>query len=89
MVKDDMDFFVQYQTARAMRDAVKQDGGLAGLGAGFAFGNAITQNAQSFSNSDSQNRNKADQLREIKKLLDEGILTQEEFETEKKRILNK
>ena len=32
---------------------------------------------------------KADKLRELKKLLDEGILTQEEFESEKKKILDK
>lgn len=31
---------------------------------------------------------KADKLRELKQLLDEGILTQEEFEAEKKKILN-
>ena len=31
----------------------------------------------------------AELLRELKKLLDEGIITQEEFETEKKRILNR
>lgn len=32
---------------------------------------------------------KADQLRELKKLLDEGIITKDEFEIEKKKILNK
>ena len=32
-------------------------------------------------------KSKADQLRELKKLLDEGIITQEEFEKEKKKIL--
>lgn len=31
---------------------------------------------------------KADKLRELKKLLDEGVITQEEFEKEKKKILN-
>jgi len=31
---------------------------------------------------------KTDQLRELKKLLDEGIITKEEFESEKKKILN-
>lgn len=34
-------------------------------------------------------QSKAEQLREIKALLDEGILTQEEFENEKKLILKK
>jgi hypothetical protein len=32
-------------------------------------------------------KNKADQLREMKKLLDDGILTQEEYEKEKTKIL--
>lgn len=32
-------------------------------------------------------KSKADKLRELKQLLDEGILTQEEFEKEKKKIL--
>lgn len=31
---------------------------------------------------------KADKLRELKKLLDEGVITEEEFEKEKKKILN-
>ncbi len=32
-------------------------------------------------------KSKADRLREIKQLLDEGVLTQEEYEKEKKKIL--
>jgi hypothetical protein len=32
---------------------------------------------------------KAEELRELKKLLDEGVLTQEEFDREKARILNR
>ena len=34
-------------------------------------------------------KSKAEQLRELKSLLDEGILTQEEFDAEKKTILAK
>ena len=34
------------------------------------------------------NTSKADRLRELKKLLDEGILTQEEYEKEKKKVLD-
>lgn len=33
-------------------------------------------------------KNKAEQLRELKNLLDESVLTQEEFDAEKKRILS-
>ena len=86
MAKRDMDTFMQYQAARAMRDASKQKGGLAGLGAGMAVGNKL---ASTLETNSSSGKSKADQLRELKALLDEGILTQEEFEQEKKTILSK
>ena len=88
ITKNDMDSFVQYQTARAMRDAVKQEGGLAGLGAGVAFGNTIVKNVQDMTGRNSETKSRVDLLRELKSLLDDNILTQEEFEIEKKRILN-
>ena len=87
MATQDMASFMQYQTARAIRDAAKQKGGLAGLGAGMALGNTVAQNVQQTSKTSSSTYNKADQLRELKSLLDEGILTQEEFNQEKKSIL--
>ena len=37
---------------------------------------------------DTQTKSKADRLRELKQLLDEGILTQKEYDNEKKKILN-
>ncbi len=37
----DMDAFVQYQSARAIRDAAKQPGGVAGLGASMAVGKKV------------------------------------------------
>lgn len=89
MAKNDMNSFMQYQTARAMRDAAKQEGGIAGLGAGFALGNSLSQNIQNTTNPAGQSKSKAEQLREIKALFDEGILTQDEFEAEKKSILGK
>lgn len=89
MAKQDMETFMQYQTARAMRDASKQKGGLAGLGAGMAVGNTLAKNVQETVNTGEKQQSKAEQLREIKALLDEGILTQEEFENEKKLILKK
>ena len=89
MAKQDMDAFMQYQTARAMRDASKQKGGLAGLGAGMALGNTMAKNIQNVTETQEQSKSKAEQLRELKSLLDEGILTQEEFDAEKKTILAK
>ena len=88
MAKQDMESFMQYQTARSMRDASKQKGGLAGLGAGMALGNTMAHTVENVTNS-SQGKSMAEQLRELKNLLDEGILTQEEFDSEKKQILNR
>lgn len=87
IAKNDMESFVQYQTARAMRDAAKQEGGLAGLGAGMALGNTMAQNMQNTASPNKQVKSKVEKLRELKELLDEGILTQDEFDTEKKSIL--
>ncbi len=87
IAKSDMESFMKYQTARAMRDAAKQKGGLAGLGAGMALGNTMAQNVQKSLGSDNQLKSRTEQLRELKALLDEEILTQDEFDEEKKRIL--
>lgn len=88
MASRNMQTFMQYQTARAMRDASKQEGGLAGLGAGIAAGKAIADSMGNTFGNDNTGKIKADKLREIKALLDEGILTQDEFDMEKKKILN-
>lgn len=84
MAKHDMQSFMQYQTARAMREASKQEGGLAGLGAGVALGNTMVQGIQSSTNTSST---LAEKLRELKGLLDDGILTQEEFDRQKMNLL--
>lgn len=89
MASRDMNTFMQYQTARAMRDAAKQKGGLAGLGAGMALGNTMAKNIQETTSSPKEEKSKAEQLRELKALLDEGILTQEEFDAEKKAVLGR
>lgn len=91
MARQDMQSFLQYQTARAMRDASKQKGGLAGLGAGMGAGMTIGKTmANGMQNCTNENKNeKIEQLRELKALLDEGILTKEEFDAEKKSILGK
>lgn len=89
MARHDMQSFMQYQTARAMRDASKQEGGLAGLGAGMALGNSMVHTMQDITGKEAVVKSKAEQLRELKSLLDEGILTEEEFAAEKKQILGK
>ena len=90
IAKKDMDTFAQYQAVRAMRDASRQNGGIAGLGAGVALGKAMAQALPDLSTSIGQeSKSKAERLRELKSLLDDGILTQEEFDSEKKSILKK
>jgi membrane protease subunit (stomatin/prohibitin family) len=87
MASKDMNTFMKYQTARAMRDASKQEGGLAGLGAGMALGNTMAGTISNATSFETNCKSSADQLRELKNLLDEGILTQEEFDAKKKQIL--
>lgn len=88
VANQDMEAFWQYQTARAVREASGRAGGLAGLGASVAIGHTIARNIQDMAGQKGEGKSRAEQLRELKSLLDEGILTQEEFETEKKTILN-
>ena len=87
MAKRDMEGFMQYQSARAMRDAAKQKGGLAGLGAGLGVGKVMAENIASDKKDSAQGKSRVEQLRELKELLDDGILTQEEFDEEKRKIL--
>lgn len=86
LAAQDMTTYAQYQSVRAMRDASKQDGGLAGLGAGVALGNQMVNNIQQ-----SKQEDKKDPITEIKKykeLLDTGVITQEEFDKKKKQLLD-
>lgn len=87
MASKNMDAFMQYQTARAMRDASKQEGGLAGLGAGFAFGREMNRAAAATLDDAPKEKSNVDKLREYKTLVDEGVLSQEEFDALKKKML--
>lgn len=84
LASQDMSAYMQYQTVRAMRDASKQKGGLAGLGAGIAFGNHI---AGTISSETPSSEDSIAKLREYKQLLDEGVLSQDEFDALKKKAL--
>ena len=86
LASKDMATYAQYQSLRAMRDASKQEGGLAGLGAGVALGNKMVNNIQQ-----TEFENKKDPVEEIKRykeLLDSGVITQEEFDMKKKQLLD-
>ncbi|CAM4171432.1 SPFH domain-containing protein [Erysipelothrix inopinata] len=90
LASKDMATFTQYQSVRAMRDASNQEGGLAGLGASAAFGNQI---ANTINQSQPQNQpqkpevDTVEELLKYKKLLDEDVITKEEFDKVKARLL--
>ena len=94
MARKDMAGFVEYQSARALRDAAQQESGLAGLGAGVALGNLMAEKIAAPSSVANTLPSVAVQptdtvriLRELKVLVDEGILTQEEFDLKKRDLL--
>lgn len=84
--------YVDLEKLRALRDAAKNEGGLAGMGAqlgvgmeiGKLFGVEKDQLTQSIT---SENSDVFDKLKKFKILLDEQIITQEEFDAIKKQIL--
>jgi membrane protease subunit (stomatin/prohibitin family) len=83
--------YVELQKLRALRDAAKNESGLAGagmqLGAGMEMGKLF-----SGAKEDTLDQGDSDaikQLQKLKLLLNEGILTQEEFDVKKKAWLDK
>lgn len=86
MASKNMNAFMQYQTARAMRDASNQQGGLAGLGVGFAVGNQFMNSISETKNSQGE-KSDIEKVREYKALLDDGVITDEEFQNIKRKIL--
>ena len=84
--------YVQLEKLRALRDAAKNEGGLAGaglqVGAGFELSKSLMQQKEELTTSDGK-EDPIEQLKKLKLLLDEQILTQEEFDAKKKEILDK
>lgn len=83
--------YTELEKLRALRDAARNEGGLAGtglqLGVGMELGrkfNEQTDNFISAGNSDA-----AEKLRKLKILLDEEIISQADFDTKKQEILSK
>ncbi len=89
-----MDSFVQYQSARAIRDAARQPGGLAGMGAGAVVGKNVAESMganlkkqEPEAKDTDTHADVADTLVKYKDLLDQGVLTQEEFDDLKAKLL--
>ncbi len=89
-----MDQFVQYQSARAIRDAARQPGGLSGMGASMTVGKKVAESMDASLKTEQQTPEKApdttaaDKLVQYKELMDKGILTQEEFDQLKAKLIN-
>lgn len=84
--------YVQLEKLKALRDAAKNEGGLAGaglqIGAGLELGKTFVSQKDNTTVQSSMD-DAVSQLQKLKMLLDEKILTQEEFDQKKKDILNK
>lgn len=85
--------YVQLEKLRALRDAARNEGGLAGaglqVGAGLELSKSLLSQRDSILSESSGKEDPVTQLKQLKLLLDEDILTQGEFEAKKKEILNK
>lgn len=82
--------YVEMEKLKALRDAAKNEGGLAGaglqLGAGMELGKTFADQKEAITQDE---KDPVLQLKKLKLLLDEGILTQEEFDAKKKEWLGK
>lgn len=83
--------YVELEKLRALRDAAKNEGGLAGaglqVGAGLELSKSLTSKKEELTSYTTDDA--ITQLKKLKLLFDEGILTQEEFDQKKKEILNR
>lgn len=83
--------YVELEKLRALRDAARNEGGLAGAGLQFGVGMEIGKTFDTIKNEqiDASNADPVVKLQQLKLLLDEGIITQQEFDAKKKEWLNK
>ncbi|WP_049237087.1 SPFH domain-containing protein [Moraxella canis] len=83
--------YVELEKLRALRDAARNEGGLAGAGLQFGVGMELGRkfNEQTDSMLTKGSADVAEQLRKLKILLDENIITAEDFELKKQEILRK
>lgn len=84
--------YLEIERLKALRDAARNEGGLAGaglqVGFGLEIGKALNDKKEELTTY-SSTIDPVVQLQKLKLLLDEKILTQEEFDAKKKEILSK
>ncbi|MCD0490587.1 SPFH domain-containing protein [Pedobacter sp. MC2016-14] len=84
--------YLEIEKLKALRDAARNEGGLAGAGLQLGFGmemGKVLDEKKEVLTSYSAGTDPVVQLQKLKLLLDEQILTQEEFDAKKKEILSK
>lgn len=84
--------YLEIEKLRALRDAARNEGGLAGAGLQVGFGMELGKALDDKKNEMTAPESSVDpvvQLQKLKLLLDEQILTQEEFDNKKKEILSR
>jgi len=83
--------YIEMEKLKALRDAARNEGGLAGaglqLGVGMELGKTFNAAKEEQLNADAPNL--VEKLQQLKLLLTEGIITQDEFDTKKKEWLSK
>lgn len=81
--------YVELEKLRAMRDAAKNEGGLAGAGLQFGVGMELGKKLDEKADSTVKDTDEmGTKLKRLKLLLNEGILTQEEFDKKKMEVIN-
>jgi membrane protease subunit (stomatin/prohibitin family) len=84
---------VELEKLRALRDAAKNEGGLAGIGAqlgvGMELGKQFDLQKEEIKDNIQEEGDFVEKLQKLQLLLRENIITQDEFDTLKKQILNK
>ena len=79
----DLDY-VSMQKLKALRDAARNEGGLAGAGLQLGAGVQLAKDVFKTQAADDS----IERLRKLKKLLDEQLITEEEYEKKKNEILS-
>lgn len=83
--------FTELEKLRALRDAAKNEGGMAGAGVGLGAGMSIGKMFTDTMNEETQARGDEDPVKTLKRLkllLEEELITQAEYEEKKKQILD-
>lgn len=83
--------YIEMEKLKALRDAARNEGGLAGAGLHFGVGMELGKvfNTAKSELIDSENADPIAKLKQLKLLLDQNIITQEEFDAKKKEWLGK